>query len=169
MGRPHTSRLRAADLFGGLSSPLDPRRLNCSLVTDVWCGQISDVEAAGGRFKLLYMAFHQHSPAVLSGELINADGRDVVLEDPSGAGFPWRPPSLRDVLDALPPLEGKDPGGPGPTFGSLPGPVLLYFSAHWCPPCRKFTPQLVAFFSRRYPEVVVVPWTKEARSTRSPL
>ena len=83
-----------------------------------------------------------------TGELINADGRDVVLEDPSGAGFPWRPPSLRDVLDALPPLEGKDPGGPGPTFGSLPGPVLLYFSAHWCPPCRRFTPQLVAFFSR---------------------
>ncbi|KAH8069536.1 hypothetical protein JL721_5840 [Aureococcus anophagefferens] len=43
---------------------------------------------------------------------------------------------------------GKGPGGPGPTFGSLPGPVLLYFSAHWCPPCRQFTPQLVAFFSR---------------------
>ncbi|KAH8056012.1 hypothetical protein JL722_7839 [Aureococcus anophagefferens] len=83
-----------------------------------------------------------------TGELITADGRDVVLEDPSGAGFPWRPPSLRDALDALPPLEGKGPGGPGPTFGSLPGPVLLYFSAHWCPPCRQFTPQLVAFFSR---------------------
>lgn len=23
--------------------------------------------------------------------------------------------------------------------------IGLYFSAHWCPPCRKFTPQLVAF------------------------
>ena len=24
----------------------------------------------------------------------------------------------------------------------------LYFSAHWCPPCRKFTPQLVAYYNQ---------------------
>lgn len=24
----------------------------------------------------------------------------------------------------------------------------LYFSAHWCPPCRKFTPQLVDYYNR---------------------
>ena len=24
----------------------------------------------------------------------------------------------------------------------------LYFSAHWCPPCRKFTPQLVAYYDQ---------------------
>ena len=27
-----------------------------------------------------------------------------------------------------------------------PGPLLLYFSAHWCPPCKRFTPELVKFF-----------------------
>ena len=24
--------------------------------------------------------------------------------------------------------------------------VLIYFSAHWCPPCRGFTPVLKAFY-----------------------
>lgn len=26
--------------------------------------------------------------------------------------------------------------------------VLVYFSAHWCPPCRKFTPELVAYYQK---------------------
>jgi len=26
--------------------------------------------------------------------------------------------------------------------------VLVYFSAHWCPPCRGFTPKLVEFYSK---------------------
>ena len=26
--------------------------------------------------------------------------------------------------------------------------VLVYFSAHWCPPCRKFTPELVSFYNQ---------------------
>ena len=27
--------------------------------------------------------------------------------------------------------------------------TLIYFSAHWCPPCRKFTPQLVQFYTNQ--------------------
>lgn len=26
--------------------------------------------------------------------------------------------------------------------------IGLYFSAHWCPPCRKFTPELVTFYNK---------------------
>ena len=29
--------------------------------------------------------------------------------------------------------------------------IAIYFSAHWCPPCRKFTPQLVDFYNRVAP------------------
>ena len=25
--------------------------------------------------------------------------------------------------------------------------VGIYFSAHWCPPCRQFTPQLISFYN----------------------
>ena len=26
--------------------------------------------------------------------------------------------------------------------------ILIYFSAHWCPPCRRFTPKLVDFYNK---------------------
>jgi hypothetical protein len=76
-----TSQLKAIDLLGGLTTPLDANRLNCSYYQDTWCGQVANVEATGGKFKLLNMAFHQHSPAVISGELINADTGDLICRN----------------------------------------------------------------------------------------
>jgi nucleoredoxin len=43
--------------------------------------------------------------------------------------------------------------------------IALYFSAHWCAPCRKFTPQLIDYYNRVSPqhpefEVVFVSWDK---------
>ena len=37
--------------------------------------------------------------------------------------------------------------------------ILYYFSAHWCAPCRKFTPQLVEYYNRvaaQHPEFEIV-------------
>ncbi len=37
--------------------------------------------------------------------------------------------------------------------------IGLYFSAHWCGPCRKFTPELVAFYNKNaaaHPEFEVL-------------
>ena len=37
--------------------------------------------------------------------------------------------------------------------------IALYFSAHWCAPCRKFTPQLVDYYNRvsqQHPEFEII-------------
>jgi nucleoredoxin len=37
--------------------------------------------------------------------------------------------------------------------------IALYFSAQWCPPCRKFTPELVEYYNRvasQHPEFELI-------------
>ena len=49
-------------------------------------------------------------------------------------------------------LGGGGTGGGGSATGS----VALYFSAHFCPPCRRFTPVLAASYTPHELEVVFV-------------
>jgi nucleoredoxin len=78
------------------------------------------------------------------GCVINKDGRAAISSDPQGEEFPWRPKSLKDILGGAK-LKSKE----GPVDASvLEGKVFaLYFSAHWCPPCRGFTPKLAEWYS----------------------
>jgi nucleoredoxin len=73
-----------------------------------------------------------------NGETITTDGRDKISSDPSGESFPWKPKPLSELLNfSVQTKNGVQP------MSSLDGKVLgLYFSAHWCPPCRGFTPKL---------------------------
>jgi len=78
-----------------------------------------------------------------TGETITTDGREAVSEDPKGESFPWKPPGFWEALgDEF--LSGSD--GDTVDVETLKAEnqyIGLYFSAHWCPPCRGFTPDLI--------------------------
>jgi len=80
------------------------------------------------------------------GETITTDGREAVSEDPEGKNLPWKPPTFWEALGEtfLSGTEGEtvevdEIKGEGKYIG-------LYFSAHWCPPCKMFTPALVTAY-----------------------
>lgn len=83
-----------------------------------------------------------------NGELITVDGREAVTEDPTGKDLPWKPPGFFDALG-----EEFLSGTEGDTVSldelkESAKYIGLYFSAHWCPPCRSFTPSLVEAYKK---------------------
>jgi nucleoredoxin len=81
-----------------------------------------------------------------SGETITTDGRSAVMADPEGTDFPWRPKPFSELLG-----DSFLTNAAGETVGkeALAGKVLgIYFSAHWCPPCRGFTPKLAETYKK---------------------
>jgi nucleoredoxin len=79
------------------------------------------------------------------GELITNDGREAIGNDPTGSEMPWKPKTFSEIFDDAK-LVG--PGGIEKKGSDLAGSVVgLYFSAHWCPPCRGFTPQLAEWYN----------------------
>merc|ERR1711998_772481 len=80
------------------------------------------------------------------GNVITTDGRSEVMSDMQGENFPWVPPTFSDVVQGLT-LTRKD--GTEVPYSSLAGKTVgIYFSAHWCPPCRGFTPQLAEIYNK---------------------
>jgi nucleoredoxin len=96
------------------------------------------------------------------GNTITTEGRDEIMSDPSGARFPWTPltkeekqQQLRDTLgsDLLAKISGK--------------PFALYFSAHWCPPCRGFTPKLADWYKAGLKEKMEIIFVSSDRDEAS--
>ncbi|KAK3879000.1 hypothetical protein Pcinc_016407 [Petrolisthes cinctipes] len=81
-----------------------------------------------------------------SGRVITRAGCDMLTSDPEALHFPWRP---RPVGDILANTRLVDPQGQDiPSDAIMNSYKGLYFSAHWCPPCKAFTPQLVAAYDK---------------------
>lgn len=79
------------------------------------------------------------------GKLLSSNGRSVITEDPSGQNFPWLPPTLADAMGN----EFEHNDHTKLTTADLKGKVVgLYFSAHWCPPCKGFTPVLADVYKK---------------------
>jgi len=73
-----------------------------------------------------------------TGETITTDGRSAVSDLEA---YPWIPPTLNDLLGG----GFRDASGAAVTVAELcerEAYLGLYFSAHWCPPCKRFTPEL---------------------------
>lgn len=78
------------------------------------------------------------------GNIVNKNGRDIVSSDPDGLQYPWVPKPFAEAVQG--PLLGH--GGVDVEFASLTGKyIAFYFSAHWCGPCRGFTPDLVKAYT----------------------
>ena len=91
------------------------------------------------------------------GEVLSADGRDMVKNDPEAKAFPFEkessaipysfPGNIRfsfifgSVLQS-----GKSTVN---TDAALTGKVvMIYFSGKWCSPCRSFTPKLIEYYEK---------------------
>lgn len=80
-------------------------------------------------------------------KVVTKKAREIVPEDPEGKKFPWAPRGVYEIL-AETRITGKD--GKQITVDDLKKKeaFALYFSAHWCAPCRSFTPKLVSLYSQ---------------------
>ena len=76
-----------------------------------------------------------------SGSIITTDGRAAISKDLKGEKFPWTPPSPLEALGSTFVGEGKDTSIKDKYVG-------IYFSAHWCGPCRNFTPKLAETYKK---------------------
>ncbi|XP_004376324.1 nucleoredoxin [Trichechus manatus latirostris] len=80
-----------------------------------------------------------------TGKVVCRNGLLVIRDDPEGLEFPWGPKPFREVI-AGPLLRNN---GQSLESSNLEGShVGVYFSAHWCPPCRSLTRVLVESYRK---------------------
>ncbi|XP_077152486.1 nucleoredoxin [Ranitomeya variabilis] len=80
-----------------------------------------------------------------TGKIVCRNGLLLIRDDPEGLEFPWGPKPFSEVI-AGPLLRNNGQSQDSSTLeGSYVG---VYFSAHWCPPCRSLTRVLVESYRK---------------------
>eukprot|EP00494_Astrolonche_serrata_P006557 UN06581 len=80
------------------------------------------------------------------GNLITKNGRAKVSSDSEFKNYPWKPiPTDKCLAKLIQTVDSKDEVGCEHLKGKTIG---LYFSAHWCGPCRQFTPELAKYYKK---------------------
>ncbi|XP_053310829.1 nucleoredoxin [Spea bombifrons] len=80
-----------------------------------------------------------------TGKTVCRNGLLLIKDDPEGMEFPWGPKPFCEVI-AGPLLRNNGQTQDSSTLeGSYVG---IYFSAHWCPPCRSLTRVLIETYRK---------------------
>lgn len=120
-----------------------------------------------GRFKVIATQTHTHakpltpSTSQVTGApsltIVDGDGSTIVedvvsdiVADPEGADFPWKPKTVLEILDDTTALVNNDGSASSTSMADVRKLDCLgiYFSAHWCKPCRGFTPKLAKVYEK---------------------
>jgi len=86
------------------------------------------------------------------GKILTNEGRGAVGEDPEGAKFPaapWQKPPKKPFFESIEGTKFAGKDGKEVTIEEVRKNkyLMLYFSAHWCPPCRGFTPKFAEWYN----------------------
>jgi len=83
-----------------------------------------------------------------NGEIITKKGRQQVMSDPNANSYPWKPKTYQEIIPG-PLIKSNKDSSQTIQYADLKGKTIgIYFSAHWCPPCRGFTPILADFYTK---------------------
>jgi len=100
-----------------------------------------------------------------TGETLTTKGTKGLRENP--AGFPWPEPAPLPLPTLLATASFVNPTGAEvePSAVLEHEYIFLYFSAHWCGPCRAFTPELIKWYNKYHAaknfELVFVSWDRD--------
>jgi len=87
------------------------------------------------------------------GTVITYKGTEEVRGDANGTNFPWKPKTMSEIMPEKI-IGTKESGGEMVDVSTLKDKYLmLYFSAHWCPPCQAFTPVLSKAYTQMKKEI----------------